>query len=67
MNMYEFTGLRGGAVRRRRGGGSIGVVVDALALLGEVSARGVSGVLRGGGNSAIITNGLYVEWMKWVE
>jgi hypothetical protein len=65
--MYEFTGLRGGAVRRRRGEGSIGVVVDALALLGEVLARGVSGALRGGGNSAIITNGLYVEWMKWVE
>jgi hypothetical protein len=48
VNMYEFTGLRGGAVRRRRGGGSIGVVVDALALLGEVSARGVSRVLREG-------------------
>jgi hypothetical protein len=63
VNMYEFAGLRGGAVRRRRGGGSIGVVVDALALLGEVSARGVSGVLRGRGNSAIITNRLYVAFL----
>jgi hypothetical protein len=66
VNKNELVLFKGGARRQRARGGNIEAVVSALALFSKVSTRGASRIdlgPRGGNNSAIITNGLYVKLM----
>jgi hypothetical protein len=59
VNIYEFVGLSFGALFARRFGGNVDAVdceaVPALLRFGEVSARGIRGVLLAGRGSKPIT------------